>query len=264
MNKYEPLKLYFSSLKLSTIRLTFKDLEKILGCKLPPSAYKYSAWWQPNGHSHTYSWCDCNFKVDSVDLVNQIVFYKKESLKINNKRKDKQNLKKHLITEPSVNNKSVKVETNKYIKIDNYKFIFLQKLIPEQQNNKIIEYQPQNKYRNLKKLQLNKNGDGNFCKFSIVAPNISGVYLWVVDSEIIYIGETENLQKRFNNGYGRISPRNCYNGGQSTNCKMNKIVLNCYKEGKSIDLYFCETANHKEVEKFLLSKIKTRYNIINN
>lgn len=87
MNKYEPLKLYFSSLKLSTIRLTFKDLEKILGCKLPPSAYKYSAWWQPNGHSHTYSWCDCNFKVDSVDLVNQIVFYKKESLKINNKRK---------------------------------------------------------------------------------------------------------------------------------------------------------------------------------
>lgn len=115
---------------------------------MPPSAYKYSAWWQPNGHSHTYSWCDCNFKVDSVDLVNQIVFYKKESLKINNKRKDKQNLKKNLITEPSVNNKSVKVETNKYIKIDNYKFIFLQKLIPEQQNNKIIEYQPQNKYRN--------------------------------------------------------------------------------------------------------------------
>ena len=45
---------------------------------------------------------------------------------------------------------------------------------------------------------------------------------------------------------------------------MNKIVLNCYKEGKSIDLYFCEIANHKEVEKILLSKIKTRYNIINN
>ena len=46
----------------------------------------------------------------------------------------------------------------------------------------------------------------------------------VRDGQIIYIGETAGLRQRFNMGYGNISPRNCYVGGQSTNCKMNKIV----------------------------------------
>lgn len=35
-----------------------------------------------------------------------------------------------------------------------------------------------------------------------------------------YIGETDNLEKQFRQGYGNISPRNCFKGGQSTNYKM--------------------------------------------
>ena len=30
---------------------------------------------------------------------------------------------------------------------------------------------------------------------------------------------------RYNNGYGRISPRNCFQGGQSTNCRVNNLIF---------------------------------------
>ena len=94
--------------------------------------------------------------------------------------------------------------------------------------------------------------------------DVPGVYLWIVDDEIIYIGETKNLRKRFNTGYGNISPRNCYLGGQSTNCKMNKVVLEYFEAGKQIKLYFLKTNDYKKVELELLSKICTRYNVKDN
>ena len=51
-----------------------------------------------------------------------------------------------------------------------------------------------------------------------------------------------------NIGYGKISPRNCYAGGQSTNCKMNKIVLELFQQGKRVDLFFHKTENYKNVK----------------
>jgi len=111
---------------------------------------------------------------------------------------------------------------------------------------------------------LLEDGDGAFCKFTIEAGNWSGVYLWVVNNEIIYIGETENLHKRYNAGFGQISPRNCFQGGQSTNCKMNKVVLDKSEKGQFIDLYFLETQNYKQVELELLRIIDTPYNKKNN
>ena len=72
------------------------------------------------------------------------------------------------------------------------------------------------------------------------------------------------LQRRFNMGYSRIAPRNCYTGGQSTNCKMNKVVLDMFEQGKTISLYFYYTTDYKGVELDLLGKIKTRYNAKSN
>lgn len=53
-------------------------------------------------------------------------------------------------------------------------------------------------------------------------------------------------------------------GGQSTNCKMNKVVMEYYKCGKPISLYFHQTEDHKYVELDLLKKIETRYNAKDN
>ena len=138
-----------------------------------------------------------------------------------------------------------------------YKFNFVQKLEPERnKQKKIIELSPQYNYLNYDNLPLHTNGNGPFCRFKINAKNVPGVYLWVVNSDIIYIGETANLKERFNSGYGIISPRNCYVGGQSTNCKMNKVVLDMAKHNKDVKLYFYQTQDHKRIEKELLISVK--------
>lgn len=153
------------------------------------------------------------------------------------------------------------------MKIANYEFEFIQTIEPyTDSNGEICLYRPQDKYNN-KKLPLHKLGDGEFCKFKLdKADTVSGVYAWVIDGESkpIYIGEANNLKRRFAMGYGIISPRNCFVGGQITNCKMNKVVLEYYKQGKTIDIYFYRTNNYKAVELELLREIKTKYNSKNN
>ena len=95
-------------------------------------------------------------------------------------------------------------------------------------------------------------------------PEAAGIYLWVFDNEILYVGRTKNLLKRFNNGYGRISASNCYIGGTITNCRMNKVLLQLYEQGKIISLYFYKTHKHKVVERNILHAINTPYNIKDN
>ncbi|MBQ8984608.1 GIY-YIG nuclease family protein [Candidatus Saccharibacteria bacterium] len=145
-----------------------------------------------------------------------------------------------------------------------YPFRFIQQLIPDCQNGVVIKYHPQENYINRKNLPLSKYGDGSFCHFTINAPSSSGVYLWIANEEIIYIGETQDFAKRFNAGYGNISPRNCYIGGQNTNCKMNKVVMEYYEKHTPIELYFFETEQYKQVELELLSCYNTKYNTKDN
>lgn len=149
----------------------------------------------------------------------------------------------------------------KSMRVCGYELYYLQDLLPVcNESGNVKKFYPQNDYNNKKNLPLSYRGEGAFCRFSIKAENWPGVYLWVVDEQIIYIGETAGLRQRFNMGYGNISPRNCYVGGQSTNCKMNKVVLSKYEQGKIVSLYFYNTMDYKRVELDLLRKIKTMYN----
>jgi len=141
-------------------------------------------------------------------------------------------------------------------------------LIPEtDEQGRAIKFYPQEEYRGNRK--LHKYGNGAFCRFSIIAEEAAGVYLLTDgDRNILYIGETRNLQQRFNNSrfgsYGFITPAACYEGGQSTNCKINHIVLKYFETGNPLRLYFTETADHKQVERVLLQAFVTPFNIRRN
>lgn len=155
--------------------------------------------------------------------------------------------------------------TKDTISLNGYEFKYLQSLSPERNEDGSIKlFNPQNDYDNIKKLPLSKYGSGSFCRFSINADEVPGVYVWVVDDEIIYIGETFNLMFRFNLGYGVIHPRNCYVGGQSTNCKMNKVVLENVLNNKEVKIYFYQTPDYKAVEFYLLRNLRTKYNVKDN
>lgn len=70
-NKYDPLKEY---LKKYQINLSFQMIEKIIGEKLPSSAYKFRAWWANGGHLQANAWLDAGWKVCKVNLGKEIIF----------------------------------------------------------------------------------------------------------------------------------------------------------------------------------------------
>jgi len=75
---------------------------------------------------------------------------------------------------------------------------------------------------------LNNYGDLAYTRFMLSDSSkysLKGVYFYYVNDELKYIGRCrDSMQKRVNNGYGNISPKNCYIDGQSTNCKVNALV----------------------------------------
>jgi len=263
MGMYDPLTLYLSGLGEETIMLTFSEIEKVLGRHLPQSAYTYNAWWANGGHSQASAWLNAGYKVSNILFPEKTVTFIRSGTTTPKKspvqRIEKQ--QKSVSSQPA----SFANMGTQTIEVCGYTFSYLQNLIPDcDAEGKVKKYHPQNDYDNIKGLKLSYYGNGDFCHFSITADDWSGVYLWVVDGQIIYIGETAGLRHRFNMGYGNISPRNCYVGGQSTNCKMNKVVFSYYEQCKTVSLYFYRTDDYKRVELELLNQISTPYNVKDN
>ena len=79
--KYLPLKEYLKSLDESQITLSFEKIKGILKSGLPPSAYKYEAWWtnnRANGSNadHSNSWLESGWEVKEKDLRNERITFK--------------------------------------------------------------------------------------------------------------------------------------------------------------------------------------------
>jgi len=115
-------------------------------------------------------------------------------------------------------------------------------------------------------LPLNKYGKGPFCRFRIrVTPSLNTIGVYAItdgNKKALYIGKctgiTSTLAKRFNYGYGSIQPRNCYERGQSTNCWINRLVLEAVKNGERLSLFFpkCKNSqNTTDLEARIISRI---------
>lgn len=148
--------------------------------------------------------------------------------------------------------------------INNHKFNKICDIIPYlDQTGRPREYLPCNRFTNKKNLKLHKYGQGPFCRFTIDSSysGKSGVYVILIDKQLHYVGECVDLFRRFYSGYGNISPRNCFEGGQSTNCRINNKILQVYKTGSKIELYFIESNNRFQIERDLISKHAPAWNI---
>lgn len=79
MSKYEPLSQFLETLKHPTHRMSFSEIERILGFKLPKSAYEHQAWWSNNdtGHSHARAWLELGWRTESVDLKGRQVSFER-------------------------------------------------------------------------------------------------------------------------------------------------------------------------------------------
>jgi hypothetical protein len=127
----------------------------------------------------------------------------------------------------------------------------------------LAQHMPQNRYINARNLPLNKYGAGPFCRFKIPGRfQVCGVYALTAAAELLYIGECANLSKRFNMGYGNISPKNCFKGGQETNCRLNNLLYASILGGAQVSLWFFQSADYKSVEAELRLALKPPWNRI--
>lgn len=79
MSKYEPLPQFLGSVGGAAHRMTFAEIERILGFKLPKSAYEHEAWWSNNatGHSHARAWLKFGWRTEAVDLTARKVTFQR-------------------------------------------------------------------------------------------------------------------------------------------------------------------------------------------
>jgi len=149
------------------------------------------------------------------------------------------------------------------ISIDGHVFEFVEEVLPEVgADGRVMQFMPQSRYKGHGKQRLNPQGAGPFCRFRAAKGIASaGVYVVTVNDETSYVGESVNLSVRWGLGqYGSIQPKNCYVGGQSTNCKVNSRVLSNALAGKKIKLWFYPTHDHKAVELKLRSTVNPPWN----
>jgi hypothetical protein len=89
-------------------------------------------------------------------------------------------------------------------------------------------------------------GEGPFARLVMPPlPTTPGVYLWICDGDVVYVGSTEtSLRDRLGSrGYATISAYNTLarqpgrtNGGQQTNCRVNALANAALITGRELSI----------------------------
>jgi hypothetical protein len=71
MSKYDALGAYLKRQTRESVPLTFAEIEKITGTRLPASARKHRPWWSNNPHNSviTKIWLEAGFASEQVDMT---------------------------------------------------------------------------------------------------------------------------------------------------------------------------------------------------
>lgn len=94
MGKYDPLRRFLESAtpETSEIKLSFRQIEQILGDELPDSARRYRPWWgnesRPSTHSQAQSWLTAHWEVDTVDPRQKWVRFRRSTRQANRDREE--------------------------------------------------------------------------------------------------------------------------------------------------------------------------------
>ena len=145
--------------------------------------------------------------------------------------------------------------------VGGYQFLFASEIrVDRNSDGSVFTDRPQSRYAKASQASLHRYGDGEFCRFRLNGlPTGEGVYCVFADEDLAYVGEAVRLTKRWYD-YGQISPRKCYEGGQETNCRVNKLVLQSARQGVTLTLWFLSTNRRKAVEAELRQRFRPPWN----
>jgi hypothetical protein len=79
MGKYEPLGQFLRKQRTNEVPLTFREIEKIIGVKLPPKAQHHRAWWSnnPDNNVMTKVWLAAGFESAQVDMEGRKLVFRR-------------------------------------------------------------------------------------------------------------------------------------------------------------------------------------------
>jgi hypothetical protein len=83
MGKYSRLGEFLRSQRTSAVPMTFAEIERVIGGKLPPSAPHYPAWWSnnPSNNVMTKVWLEAGFRTEQVDVKSRRVVFRRAEQK---------------------------------------------------------------------------------------------------------------------------------------------------------------------------------------
>jgi hypothetical protein len=82
MSKYERLGEFLKSQRTKEVPMTFAEIERVIGSKLPPNSPQYPAWWSnnPTNNVMTKVWLAAGFRTEQVDTKARKVVFRRVDL----------------------------------------------------------------------------------------------------------------------------------------------------------------------------------------
>lgn len=79
MGKYEPLGAFLRSQRTQEVRMTFDEIERVTGVKLPPKAQHHRAWWSNNASNNvmTKVWLEAGYESAQVDMEGRKLVFRR-------------------------------------------------------------------------------------------------------------------------------------------------------------------------------------------
>jgi len=79
MGKYERLGEFLKSQRTKEVPMTFAEIERVIGSKLPPNSPQYPAWWSnnPTNNVMTKVWLAAGFRTERVDTKTRRVVFRR-------------------------------------------------------------------------------------------------------------------------------------------------------------------------------------------
>ncbi|MDD3029370.1 MAG: hypothetical protein PHS57_03700 [Alphaproteobacteria bacterium] len=201
MGKYKALQRYLLNTDKNTQKMRFKDVEEIIGSNLPRSAYVHSAWWanDARGHTHATSWIQAGWMTEEPNLKDQtVVFRKTPPTSVKEKR-------------------PLKVRTLEHKDASD---IYPWDICSCLECTATMQWEP------LGKVVLDAKGRPLFPHVENI-PAIYRIRMRQNDKISLYVGETDNLKRRFGN-YRNPAPT------QQTSLRIHALIKKALEVGAEV------------------------------
>jgi hypothetical protein len=79
MPKYDPLCTYLRAQHFDEVPMTFAEIERVIGAKLPEKSQAHRAWWSnnPSNSVMTKAWLDAGYRTERVDMAGRKLVFRR-------------------------------------------------------------------------------------------------------------------------------------------------------------------------------------------